>query len=76
VKGDLESLPLQEVPRLAIDAGAPLGWRPHVGPGIAVMGVGHFGGSAAGSEVMNKYSSSIENVIWQALADVKRRKKA
>ncbi|MGA2820523.1 MAG: transketolase [Anaerolineales bacterium] len=65
-----------EVPMLAIEAGAPLGWRPYVGPGIAVIGVGRFGASAPGSAVMNKYGFSIENVIRQALAVVKRQKKA
>jgi len=64
------------VPILAIEAGAPLGWRPYVGPGIAVIGVGRFGASAPGGEVMDRYGFSVENVVRQALAVVKPQKKS
>jgi len=65
-----------EVPMLAIEAGVSLGWRPYIGPGIAVIGVDRFGASAPGDIVMREYGFSVENVVQQALAIVKQLKKA
>ena len=56
-----------EVPLLAIEAGIPLGWRPYVGPGNAVVGVEHFGASAPGPVLLREYGLSIEAVTRQAL---------
>jgi transketolase len=64
------------VPMLAIEAGVSLGWRPYVGPGIAVIGVNRFGASAPGSKVMNEYGFNVEHVTQQALALVKEHDKA
>ena len=63
-------LPAQ-VPMLAIEAGVSLGWRPYVGPGIAVIGVNHFGASAPGGVVMKEYGFNVDHVTQQALALVK-----
>ncbi len=65
-----------DVPMLAIEAGVSLGWRPYVGPGIAVIGVDRFGASAPGSVVMNEYGFSVEHVTQRALDLVKQSKKA
>jgi transketolase len=65
-----------EVPMLAIEAGVSLGWRPYVGPGIAVIGVYRFGASAPGEIVMREYGFSIENVTKRALDLVKQHKNA
>jgi transketolase len=67
-------LPL-EVPTLAVEAGVSLGWRPYIGPGIAVIGVDRFGASAPGEIVMREYDFSVEHFIQQALAVIKRQKK-
>jgi transketolase len=64
------------VPMLAIEAGVSLGWRPYVGSGIEVIGVDRFGASAPGETVMREYGFSAEHVTQQALAVVKRQKKA
>jgi transketolase len=64
------------VPMLAIEAGVSLGWRSYVGPSIAVIGVDRFGASAPGEVVMREYGFSVEHIIQQALAVVKRQKKA
>jgi transketolase len=56
-----------EVPMLAIEAGTPLGWRPYVGPGMAVIGVDHFGTSAPGNVVMQAYGFNLDAVTRQAL---------
>ena len=65
-----------DVPMLAIEAGTPLGWRPYVGRGIAVIGVDRFGASAPGNVVMNEYGFNIDHIIQQALAVVKQQKQA
>jgi transketolase len=64
-----------EVPMLAIEAGVSLGWRPYIGPGIATIGVDHYGASAPGEIVMREYGFSVEHVIEQALAAIKQHKK-
>jgi transketolase len=65
-----------EVPMLAIEAGVSLGWRPYVGPGMAVIGVDRFGASAPGEIVMREYGFSVDHVIQQTLAVIKQHKKA
>ena len=65
-----------EAPMLAIEAGTPLGWRPYVGPGIAVIGVDRFGASAPGNVVMQEYGFNLDAVSRKALALVGRYKKA
>lgn len=63
-----------DVPMLAIEAGVSLGWRPYVGPGIAVIGVDRFGASAPGETVMREYGFSVDHVVQQALAVLKQQK--
>lgn len=61
-----------DVPMLAIEAGASLGWRPYVGPGIATIGVDRFGASAPGETVMHEYGFTVEHVVQQALSIVRQ----
>jgi transketolase len=65
-----------EVPMLAIEAGVSLGWRPYVGPGIAVIGVDRFGTSAPGGNILREYGISVDHVTQRALELVKQHKKA
>jgi transketolase len=60
-----------EIPMLAIEAGVSLGWRPYVGPGIAVIGVDRFGASAPGEIVLREYGISVDHVTQRALDLVK-----
>lgn len=64
------------VPMLALEAGTPVGWRPYVGPGIAVIGVDRFGASAPGNVLMQEYGFNLEAVTHQALALVEQHKQA
>ncbi len=50
------------VAMLAIEAGTPLGWKPYVGSGVEVIGVGRFGASAPGGTLMKEYGFTVENV--------------
>lgn len=69
-----DSVLLPSVPaRLAVEAGAPQGWHRYVGDSGDVLGVNHFGASAPGQVVMNKYGFNVENVCKLALALLERK---
>lgn len=54
------------VPKLAVEAGATLGWWKYVGQDGGVVGVDRFGASAPGPKVMAEYGFTGENVAAQA----------
>ena len=56
------------VPRLAIEAGLPLGWERYVGDGGRVIGLDRFGASAPYGILLEKFGFSVENVVQQARA--------
>jgi len=53
--------------RLAIEAGATLGWWRWTGDEGDVIGIDHFGASAPGNVVMEKYGFSVDNIVKRAL---------
>ena len=55
------------VPKLAVEAGATLGWYKYVGGNGAVIGVDRFGASAPGKVVMEKLGLNVDNVVHHAL---------
>ena len=57
----------KDVPKLAIEAGATLGWYKYVGENGAVIGVDRFGASAPGKIVMEKLGLNVDNVVQHAL---------
>ena len=59
------------VPKLAVEAGAPLGWWKYVGSNGDVIGLDRFGASAPGPIVMEKLGFSAENVAARAKGLVK-----
>lgn len=59
------------VPKLAVEAGALLGWWKYVGQDGDVIGLDRFGASAPGPIVMEKLGFSAENVAARAKALVK-----
>jgi transketolase len=59
------------IPKLAVEAGATLGWWKYVGQDGGVIGVDRFGASAPGPKVMAEYGFTAENVAAQAKALVK-----
>jgi transketolase len=56
------------VPKLAIEAGATLGWCKYVGDTGAAIGVDRFGASAPGKVVMDKLGLNVDNVVTHAMA--------
>ncbi len=59
------------VPKLAVEAGSPLGWWKYVGLDGDVIGLDRFGASAPGPIVLEKLGFSAENVAAHAKALVK-----
>ena len=62
----------KDVPKLAVEAGATLGWYKYVGKDGAVLGVDRFGASAPGKIVMEKLGFNVDNVVQHALQLVRR----
>ena len=56
-----------DLPKLAVEAAHPMGWRAYVGDGGDVIGLARFGASAPGPVVCEKLGFSVENVVQRAL---------
>ncbi len=61
------------VPKLAVEAGATLGWWKYVGSNGDVVGLDRFGASAPGPTVMKELGFTAENVAARAKALLKQR---
>jgi len=58
-----EILPPDVKARLAVEAGAPLGWHEWVGDAGAVIGIEKFGASAPYQDIFKHYGFTVENII-------------
>jgi len=63
----------KDVPKLAIEAGATLGWCRYVGDSGGVIGIDRFGASAPGNVAMEKLGFNVPNVVEHARKLVKKR---
>lgn len=63
-----EVLPQRVKKRLAVEAALPLGWERFTGAGGAVIGLDHFGASAPGEVLMEKYGFTVERIVERARA--------
>ena len=59
-------------PRLAVEAGATLGWERWVGDGGEVIGLDHYGASAPAGTLFEQWGFTVENVYQRARALVGR----
>jgi transketolase len=59
------------VPKLAVEAGSPLGWWKYVGLDGDVIGLDRYGASAPGKIVMEKLGFTAQNVAERAKKLVK-----
>jgi transketolase len=59
-------LPLTVEKRLAVEAGATLGWYKYVGLKGSVIGIDRFGASAPARVLFDKFGFSVENIVTQA----------
>jgi transketolase len=62
----------ENTPKLAVEAGATMGWWKYVGHNGGVIGVDHFGSSAPGPIVMEKFGISVSNIVEHAKKLVKK----
>jgi transketolase len=62
--------------KVAIEAGATLGWREWVGDRGAIVGLDRFGASAPGPVAMEKLGFTVEHVVETALATIGKRAQA
>ena len=67
-----EVLPPDISARLAIEAGATLGWERYVGARGEVVGIDRFGASAPGKVMMERYGFTAEAITERAAALVER----
>ena len=67
-------LPPEIKARLAIEAGSPIGWHSYVGDQGAVIGFDHFGASAPGKVLFEKFGLTADQVVEKALALLKKDK--
>ena len=61
-------LPPDVKARLSVEAGVALGWKQWVGDEGDSISIEHFGASAAGNTVLEKFGYSVDNVVARALA--------
>ena len=64
-------LPPSVEKRLAVEAASPFGWHKYTGTKGVVIGIDHFGASAPGKVVFEKFGFTVENVVKKALALIK-----
>ncbi len=60
------------IPKLAVEAGSPKGWREYVGNTGDVIGLNRFGASAPGNTVMEMLGFNVENVVKRSLTLVRQ----
>jgi transketolase len=63
-----EVLPPDVKARLSIEAGVKLGWREWVGDEGDSISIEHYGASAPGNTVLEKFGYTVDNVVARALA--------
>jgi transketolase len=61
-------LPAGVTARLAVEAGAPLGWERWTGQHGALIAIDRFGASAPGEIVFTEYGFTVDHIVRQALA--------
>ncbi|MBV8632628.1 MAG: transketolase [Silvibacterium sp.] len=64
------------LPKLAVEAGAPLGWWKYVGRHGDVIGLERFGASAPGPKVLEELGYSVGNIVKRGQELVERVRKA
>ena len=62
----------EATPKLAVEAGASIGWWKYVGHNGGIIGIDRFGASAPGPVVLEKLGFSVANVVEQAKKLVKK----
>jgi transketolase len=64
------------LPKLAVEAGAPLGWWKYVGRHGDVIGLERFGASSPGPKVLEELGFGVDNIVKRGSALVERVRKS
>jgi transketolase len=64
------------LPKLAVEAGSPIGWWKYVGRHGDVIGLERFGASSPGKKVLEELGYSVRNVVNRAKALVEKARKS
>ena len=59
-------LPPEVAARIAVEAGATMGWREWVGPNGYVLGIDRFGASASTEDNYQEYGLTVEAIVARA----------
>jgi transketolase len=65
-----------ELPKLAVEAGSPLGWWKYVGRHGDVIGLERFGASAPGTKALEELGFNSANIVKRAKALLERARKS
>ena len=71
-----EILPPSVKARIAVEAGAVIGWDRYAGPEGTIIGMHRFGGSAPGTSVMQKFGFTVERVLQAAKDQIAKHQRA
>jgi len=71
-----EILPPSVKARIAVEAGAVIGWDRYAGPEGTIIGMHRFGGSAPGTSVMQKFGFTAERVLQAAKDQIAKHQRA
>ncbi len=66
------SLLPEATPKIAVEAGATMGWYKYIGHNGAVIGLDRFGASAPGSIALDKLGINVSHIVEQAKTLVKK----
>jgi transketolase len=61
-------IPRETLLRVSIEAGTTLGWHKYIGAGGEAIGIDHFGASAPGKVLLEKFGFTPENIIRRVKA--------
>jgi transketolase len=67
-----EVLPATLRARVAVEAGASMGWHKYIGPQGALVTLDRFGGSSPGEVALDKLGFNVDNVVSKALSILSR----
>jgi transketolase len=59
-------LPPDVKARISIEAGSTFGWRRYVGESGDAIGIDHFGASAPGDVLLEKYGFTVDSIVQRA----------
>lgn len=60
------------VKRISVEAGNPLGWERYTGDSENIIGMSHFGASAPGGTLMEKFGFTAKNIVQKAMDVIKQ----